>query len=127
MKVKWIVPCCGVSNLGRLSVDAAQLATKDSDGEVVALAFVASHGDGPWNKDALLVIDGCDKSCASKVLSAKNVNPKWALDISTLGIEKSKNGNFSTDDLMLVVDAIEAACIDVDTQAPGCACGCACR
>ncbi|TKB07168.1 putative zinc-binding protein [Desulforhopalus sp. IMCC35007] len=128
MKVKRIiVPCCGVSNLGRLSVDAAQRVTEDGDAEVVALAFVASHGDGAWNKDALLVIDGCDESCASRVLSLKKVKPKWVLDISTLGIEKTQNGNFSAEDLMLVVDAIEAACIDIDAQVPGCARGCACR
>jgi uncharacterized metal-binding protein len=108
-------------------VEAALLATKDTGGEVFALACVASSCNDTFNDNALLIINGCEKNCASKVLLAMNVKPRWTLDISTLGIIKTNIGICSDDDLSLVVDAIEAACTDVEAQIPGCTNGCGCR
>lgn len=113
-----IVPCCGVCNLGRLSVDAAQIAMQENGRKLISLgSFAAGHGQLDPPAD-LLVINGCEKNCATVVIKRQNCKEKWGLTISDLGITKRDDGGYNKDDLTLVVDAIEAACVDVGDQVP---------
>lgn len=121
-----IVPCCGVCNLGRLSVDAGRTVAEQNDGKLFSIGAVAAGFEDLEKIENILVIDGCEKACAAKVLGSLHLKVKWSLVIDRLGIEKNVDGYTSEDDLLLVVDAVEAACVDLGDQVPNVngSCGC---
>jgi len=121
-----IVPCCGVCNLGQLSVEAGRIVARQVGGKMFSLGAIAACIEDHETVRDILIIDGCEKACASKVLNSLIVKKKWCLDISTLGIVKKEDGTFSEDDLILVVDAIEAVCTDVGDQIPNASGSCGC-
>ena len=121
-----IVPCCGVCNLGRLSVEAGRIISEQNDGNLFSLGSVAAGFEHLEKIENILVIDGCEKACAATVLRSLHVKIKWSLIVTRLGIEKSEEGHTSEDDLLLVVDGVEAACVDLGGQVPNVngLCGC---
>ena len=121
-----IVPCCGVCNLGRLSVEAGRIISEQNDGKLFSLGSVAAGFEHLEKIENILVIDGCEKSCAAAVINSLNIKAKWSLIISRLGIEKCEDGHISEDDLLLVVDGVEAACVDLGDQIPNVSGSCGC-
>lgn len=121
-----IVPCCGVCNLGRLSVEAGRIVAEQNGGKLFSLGTVATGMESLEKIENILVIDGCEKACACQLLSSLDVEVKWSLDIARLGIERSEGCQISEDDLLLVIDAVEAACTDLGEQIPKVSgmCGC---
>jgi uncharacterized metal-binding protein len=113
-----IVPCCGVCNLGRLSVDAAKVALKKDGRMLLSLGSVAASHEPPDQRMDILAIDGCERKCVTVILQGQGLKQKWNLTISDLGISRRDDGSYDSEDIVLVADAIEAACVDVGDQVP---------
>lgn len=121
-----IVPCCGVCNLGGLSVAAARFLGDDGAHTVIALGVLATGQTLLKPGAGVLAINGCKKICASKVIRGQQREERWQLTISDLGVELRTDGGYTKEDVQLVVDGVEAACTDVGDQVPNNlgSCGC---
>lgn len=121
-----IVPCCGVCNLGRLSVDAARSLMQDEKHQFMAATEIAATRTLPDSSSDFFTIDGCKKECATAILRNQGQKERWSLTISELGIAFQEDGDYLKDDLLLVRDGIEATLAVVGDKIPRSlgSCGC---
>ncbi len=126
----FIFPCAGNSNVGRLTLLAAQELILEDKGKWVYSTRITelqrlgnkSNGGPPF-----IVVDGCKEQCGRKYLEKLAYEPEFILSLADLGIENMKNTEFGDEDLQLVKDAIIAECTRLSERSPVIFSGCGCR
>ncbi|HAM51722.1 MAG TPA: zinc-binding protein [Nitrospiraceae bacterium] len=110
-----ILACSGGSNVGQLSNRAAVELTVEGGGKMFCLAgiggqlsgFVQSARDVP----DMVAIDGCSVGCAKAILEKAQVPMKTYLVLTDLGIEKNKDFDLKSEDILKVKDAVKEALV----------------
>jgi uncharacterized metal-binding protein len=110
-----ILACSGGSNVGQLSNQAAIELTREGFGKMFCLAgiggllsgFVQSARDVP----DMVAIDGCSVGCAKAILEKAQVPMKTYLVLTDLGIEKNKDFDLKSEDILKVKDAVKEALV----------------
>ena len=109
-----ILACSGGSNVGQLSNQAAVELTREGFGKMYCLAGIGGLLSGfvqsAKDVQALVAIDGCDVGCAKAILENTEVPLKNYVIITELGIEKNKNFELLSQDILKVKEAIRACC-----------------
>ena len=109
-----ILACSGGSNVGQLSNQAAVELTREGFGKMYCLAGIGGLLSGfvqsAKDVQALVAIDGCDVGCARAILEHTKVPLKNYVVITELGIEKNKNFELMSQDILKVKEAIKKAC-----------------
>lgn len=109
-----ILACSGGSNVGQLSNHAAVELTREGFGKMYCLAGIGGLLSGfvqsAKDVQALVAIDGCDVGCAKAILEHTEVPLKNYVVITELGIEKNKNFELMSQDILKVKEAIRACC-----------------
>ena len=109
-----ILACSGGSNVGQLSNQAAVELTREGFGKMYCLAGIGGLLSGfvqsAKDVQALVAIDGCDVGCAKAILEHTEVPLKNYVVITELGIEKNKNFELMSPDILKVKEAIRACC-----------------
>ena len=107
-----LVTCSGISNTGKLTIQAALMLMQRRPGQYVwmhakqsAAMLEAEIGDA----EQVIAIDGCTDCCAKKKLSASCLAPRQHIIATELGIEKNGVGEVQYDEIEKVVCAIIAA------------------
>ena len=115
-----ILACSGGSNVGQLSNQAAVELTREGFGKMYCLAGIGGLLSGfvlsAKDVQALVAIDGCDVGCAKAILEHTEVPLKNYVVITELGIEKNKNFELMSQDILKVKEAIRACCADTSPQ-----------
>ena len=104
-----IVTCSGISNVGKLTTQAATMLMQRKPGQYVwmhARQSAATLETEIGVADELIVIDGCTDCCATKKLSASHLAPHHHIIATELGIEKKGMGEVQYDEIEKVVRAI---------------------
>ncbi len=110
-----ILACSGGSNVGQLSNRAAVELTVEGFGKMFCLAgiggelsgFVQSARDVP----EMVAIDGCSIGCAKAILEKAQVSMKAYLVLTDLGIEKNKDFDLKSEEIVKVKDAVKEALV----------------
>ena len=109
-----ILACSGGSNVGQLSNQAAVELTREGFGKMYCLAGIGGLLSGfvqsAKDVQSLVAIDGCDVGCAKAILEHTEVPLKNYVVITELGIEKNKNFELMSQDILKVKEAIRACC-----------------
>lgn len=107
-----IFACSGLSNTGKLTMQAAStLAFRRPD---LYRAAAAIKGTGPV-EDALsegfrvLALDGCEDRCATKKLGEARVQAEIYLMVTELGIEKTNPSDVKPEYIEKIIRAIKEA------------------
>jgi len=122
------LPCAGVSNVGRLTLEGATDYAAEISGNVISIAAIASGAESllQSQKAPIVVIDGCEKCCATAILKSRGLSATYHLAVTDLGITKEKRINASEEEVQLVKDGIEACCNEVDGLYPRMTGSCGC-
>lgn len=87
-----ILTCAGGSNTGQLANAIGAKLVKANLGYMVCLAGIAAGTETSFKKISqaknILVIDGCPKSCAKKILEKAGIKINYHYDVTKLGIKK---------------------------------------
>ncbi|NUP90284.1 MAG: putative zinc-binding protein [Candidatus Sumerlaeia bacterium] len=110
-KVVMTVACSGRSNTGQLTNDAAKLIDRTGTARFVCLAAIGAEDpevtDLAKCAGRLLVLDGCEKACARKIMEKAGFREFVHLDVTQLGIEKRLDSRYSDGQLQTVIAAAE--------------------
>lgn len=104
-----IVTCSGISNVGKLTTQAASILMQRKPGQYVwmhAKQSAAMLETEIGIADKLIVIDGCKDCCATKKLSSSRIAPHHHIIATELGIEKKGMGEVQYNEIEKVVHAI---------------------
>ncbi len=104
-----IITCSGVSNVGKLTTQAAQVLLQRKMGQYVwihARQSTVSMQQEIRDVDKLIVINGCIDCCATKKLSSSRIAPHHHIIATELGIEKKGMAEVQYEDIEKVVHAI---------------------
>jgi len=104
-----LVTCSGVSNVGKLTTQAAQVLLQRQPGQYVwmhAKQSTVSLNMEIGDVDELIVIEGCGDCCAKKKLSSSRIAPDHHIIATELGIEKKGMGGVQYDEIEKVVRAV---------------------
>ena len=109
-----ILACSGGSNVGQLSNRVVIELTQEGLGKMFCLAGIGGHLGGfiQSAKDVpnIIVIDGCEISCAKAILDHAEIPMKNYLVITEFGIEKNKDFNLKKEDVQTVKSAVRSIC-----------------
>jgi len=87
-----ILTCAGGSNTGQLANAIGAKLAKANLGYMVCLAGIAAGIETSFKKISqaknILVIDGCPKNCAKKILEKAGIKINYHYDVTKLGIKK---------------------------------------
>jgi len=104
-----LVTCSGVSNVGKLTTQAAQVLLQRTTGQYIwmhARQSTASLQLEIGDADELIVVDGCGDCCAKKKLSSSRIAPDHHIIATELGVEKKGMGEVQYDEIEIVVRAV---------------------
>ncbi|MBN1277559.1 MAG: putative zinc-binding protein [Deltaproteobacteria bacterium] len=109
-----ILACSGASNVGQLSNRAAIELTQEGFGKMFCLVgiggglsgFVQSAKDVP----RMVVIDGCEVSCAKATLEKAEIPLKDYIVLTDLGIQKNKDFDLMHNEVQKVKEEIKKVC-----------------
>jgi uncharacterized metal-binding protein len=126
-RLRIIVACAGVANVGQISNIAALQLAEEGYGAAACVALLATGAEGMKRtireSDELVVIDGCPNACGRAIAAAAGFTPGQHLVVTALGMEKTGPAEFSDDDIETVV---AAAWEGAGREETGCGCGCNC-
>ncbi len=109
-----ILACCGGSNVGQLSNQAAVELTREGFGKMFCLAGIGGHLSGfiQSAKDVpqIVAIDGCPVGCARATLDHAEIPIKSYLVVTDVGIEKNHDFNLNEEEVQKVKEAVKEAC-----------------
>jgi uncharacterized metal-binding protein len=104
-----LVTCSGVSNVGKLTTQAAQVLLQRTTGQYIwmhARQSTTSLQLEIGDADELIVIDGSGDCCAKKKLSSSRIAPDHHIIATELGVEKKGMGEVQYDEIEIVVRAV---------------------
>ena len=108
-KKRIIFPCAGVANVGQISNAAALQLTEEGYGVATCIALLGTGDAGLKQRiaeaDEVVIIDGCPVVCGAKIAAAEGVIPAQHIVITGLAIEKGPSGQYTEDDIEVVVSA----------------------
>lgn len=108
-----ILACSGGSNVGQLSNRAAVELTREGVGKMFCLAGIGGQLSGfvqsARDVERMVVIDGCSLGCAKACLENAKVAMKTYLVLTDLGIEKNKDFDLKSEDVLKVKEAVKEA------------------
>ena len=98
-----IYSCSGCSNVAQLANDLAVVLDREGHaqmsciagvgGQVKSLVKIATSGR------PILAVDGCPIACVKKTLALHQVEPRWHLVVTDLGIKKQDRQNGTASDM----------------------------
>ncbi|ACK41759.1 MULTISPECIES: putative zinc-binding protein [Dictyoglomus] len=106
-----IVACDGASSVGQVGNEVAIKLTKENEGaRMCCLSAIAAgskvHINIAKNARKLIVINGCQLECASKVIRNQGIEPTYEITIAKEGIEKAPTLDFDDEDVERIAEKI---------------------
>lgn len=104
-----LVTCSGISNVGKLTTQAALVLLHRKTGQYIwmhARQSTATLEDEIGDADQVIVIDGCTDCCAKKKLSSSRLVPDCHIIATDLGIVKNGMGEVQYDEIEKVIRAV---------------------
>jgi uncharacterized metal-binding protein len=126
----FMLPCSGVSEVGRLTVRAVQDLVLEGRGEWLTVGRLAEISATKCTGTASLpciVVDGCGQQCIRKRLEADNYTLEFHLSLDDLGIANTDATESMPANLQLAKDAIIAGSSRLSERQPALPGGCGCR
>jgi len=131
-KKRLIFPCAGASNVGQLTNIAALELGDEGYGQFACTAQLATGAAGLKQRcgevDEIVVLDGCQIRCATKIAGAQGIEPDQTIVVTELGIEKSHDFEISDEEIEMVLGAVWDGQgrdgTDPEPHEAGCTCGC---
>lgn len=105
-----IFACSGLSNTGKLTMQAAKTLAFRRPGLYRAAAApkgVEAAEDAVAEGFRLLVLNGCSDHCATKKLEESGIKAECSLMVTELGIEKTRPDDVRPGDIEKIVRAIK--------------------
>ena len=89
-----VFACSGAADVGAISDQAARVLSREKTASMCCTAAIAAEIPDIMEKAALanriVVIDGCEKSCAQKILDKGGFDDYAYVELGALGMEKGK-------------------------------------
>jgi len=107
-----ILACDGAASVGQVGHEVAVKLTKETGGEVRMCCITAIGAKSkPHVKIAekakkLIVINGCQNRCASKILEQLNIKPTYEIVIAEEGVDKKPTLDFDEEDVERIAKKI---------------------
>lgn len=124
----YILPCCGESSIGRLTLDAAQELVLEGRGRWLSIdqlqLFQKQQADNSETPPTIIV-DGCDHRCGARSVEQAGLKAEFCLVLSDLGIEENDIRENFQETLLLAKDGVIAEATRVTMKVPmipGCCC-----
>ena len=106
--------CLGCSNVSLLAYKAVSTMDQEGYGKFVWLAGEQAKEkdferltNAAKNAKEWILIEGCSKGCGQKALESAEIKPDKQLLVTSLGIERENDINYSQDELELVLSAVK--------------------
>ena len=108
-KKRIIFPCAGTANVGLISNAAALQLEEEGYGVATCIALLGSGDPGLKRRiaesDEIVIIDGCPAACGAKIADAQGVFPAQYIVITTPGIDKVHERDYTEEEVEKVVSA----------------------
>jgi uncharacterized metal-binding protein len=106
-----IVTCDGASSVGQVGNEVAIKLTKEHESaRMCCLSAIAAgskvHQDIAKKARKLIVINGCQLECASKIIRNNGIEPTYEITIAKEGIEKAPTLDFDDEDVERIANKI---------------------
>jgi uncharacterized metal-binding protein len=131
-----IFPCGGSSDVGQLTVHAAQELILEGKAEWVSVGRIKDLPETAHETTStppFIVVDGCEKQCGRRYLEKLKCDIEFHLSLADLGIWNPQSpripqrADIGDEDLQLVKDAIIAESTRLSARPPMILGGCCCR
>lgn len=98
-----IYSCSGCSNVAQLANDLAVVMDREGHGQMSCIAGVGGQVKSlvkiAKSGRPILAVDGCPIACVKKTLALHQVEPRWHLVVTDLGIQKQDHQNGTASDM----------------------------
>jgi len=99
-----ILACDGAASVGQVGHEIAVRLTQEVEGaRMCCLSAVAAeskpHVGIAKRAKKLILINGCQNQCASKILKRLKINPSYEITIAKEGVDKKPTLDFDEDDV----------------------------
>ena len=92
-----VYSCSGCSNVAQLANEVAVCLDRQGDAQMSCIAGVGGHVKGlvkiAKSGRPILAIDGCKLYCVKNTLALHQVEPRWHLELTRLGLKKRNHEN----------------------------------
>lgn len=87
-----VYSCSGCSNVAQLANDLAVVLDREGHAQMSCIAGVGGNVKGlvkiARSGRPILAIDGCKLDCVKNTLALREVEPRWHLELTELGLKK---------------------------------------
>lgn len=98
-----IYSCSGCSNVAQLANDLAVVMDREGHAQMSCIAGVGGQVKSlvktAKSGRPILAVDGCPIACVKKTLALHQVEPRWHLVVTDLGIQKQDHQNGTASDM----------------------------
>lgn len=105
-----ILPCSGASNVGQIANQAALELRGEGYGRMYCIVGIGAHiqpmVQSARDVERIVAIDGCEVCCARKLLEHLDIRPHQHVIVTKLGIEKSYEITWPSEQVVRVKEAI---------------------
>ncbi|MGB9856729.1 MAG: putative zinc-binding protein [Dictyoglomaceae bacterium] len=106
-----IVVCDGASSVGQVGNEVAIKLTKENEkARMCCMTAIAAgskvHQDIAKKARKLIVINGCQLECASKVLRNNGIEPTYEITVAKEGVDKVPTLDFDNEDVERIAEKI---------------------
>ena len=102
-----IYSCSGCSNVAQLANDLAVVLDREGFGQMSCIAGVGGDVKGlvklAKSNRPILAIDGCKIACVQKTLARHEIQPRWHMELTSMGLKKHEGEDCSYADMKLVL------------------------
>jgi len=107
-----ILACDGASSVGQIGHEVAVKLTKENSDSARMCCITAVGANSKVHVDIakkarrLIIINGCQMECASKVVKNTGINPDYEITVAKEGVKKLPSLNFDDKDVEKISDKI---------------------
>lgn len=109
-----IVPCCGQTNTGQITNQAAIELADEGFGSYYCTSLLATSPDVLERRlkgiKRIVAIDGCNMSCAKKIVVEAGLEVHHHVLVTDLGIDKKEGRRYSSEQVERVIKAAFNRC-----------------
>lgn len=107
-----ILTCDGASSVGQVGHEVAVKLTKENPNSARMCCITAVgagsklHVEIAQKARRLIVINGCQLECASKVVRSRGIEPDYEITVAKQGVKKLPSLDFSREDVLQISERI---------------------
>ncbi|MFU8785536.1 putative zinc-binding protein [Aliidiomarina sp.] len=105
-----VYSCSGCSNVAQLANDIAVWLSREGVAEMSCIAGVGGHvrsivKTAKSGRD-IIALDGCPLACVRNTLAQHNIEPKWHIELTRMGLKKDNQENCTLADTYHALDYV---------------------